>query len=38
MYFEFTADHTWLDRTQSTWGESFYNWTMDMDAKLAVKE
>lgn len=37
-YFEFAADHTWLDRTQSIWGETFYTWTIDLDAKLAVKE
>jgi oligopeptide transport system substrate-binding protein len=38
MYFEFVADHTWLNRTQSTWGETFYTWTIDMEAKLAGKE
>ncbi|TFG65656.1 MAG: hypothetical protein E4H27_10645, partial [Anaerolineales bacterium] len=31
----YSADHTWLERTQSVMGrEIFYNWIVDMDAKL----
>ena len=34
---KYFANHTWLERTQALMGrEAFYNWTLDMDAKLEV--
>jgi ABC-type oligopeptide transport system substrate-binding subunit len=39
IYWEarFVAEHTWLQRDQTQIGKTFYNWTIDMDAKLAAK-
>ena len=35
MTARYYGDHTWLERTQALLGrEAFYNWTIDMDAKL----
>jgi oligopeptide transport system substrate-binding protein len=35
MAANYYGDHTWLERTQALPGrEAFYNWTIDMDAKL----
>jgi hypothetical protein len=32
---KYFANHTWLERTQALlFREAFYNWTLDMDAKL----
>jgi ABC-type oligopeptide transport system substrate-binding subunit len=37
MAANYYGDHTWLDRTQALLGaEEFYNWTLDMEAKLDV--
>jgi len=32
----FTAEHTWLERTEATLGPAIYNWTVDMEAKLVA--
>jgi oligopeptide transport system substrate-binding protein len=39
MAANYFAEHTWLNRTQALPGRvEFYNWTLDMDAKMGVTD